>query len=24
MSCLEMLSDPDVLPHLTKAMRDIA
>eukprot|EP00529_Nitzschia_sp_RCC80_P033016 CAMPEP_0113462388 /NCGR_PEP_ID=MMETSP0014_2-20120614/12062_1 /TAXON_ID=2857 /ORGANISM="Nitzschia sp." /LENGTH=138 /DNA_ID=CAMNT_0000354241 /DNA_START=169 /DNA_END=585 /DNA_ORIENTATION=+ /assembly_acc=CAM_ASM_000159 len=23
MSCLEMLSDPDVLPHLTKAMRDI-
>ena len=24
MSCLEMLSDPSVLPHLTKAMRDIA
>ena len=24
MSCLEMLSDPDVLPHLTNAMRDIA
>jgi hypothetical protein len=24
MSCLSMLSDPDVLPHLTKAMRDIA
>jgi hypothetical protein len=24
MSCLEMLSDPEVLPHLTKAMRDIA
>ncbi len=24
MSCLEMLSDPDILPHLTKAMRDIA
>lgn len=23
MSCLEMLSDPDVLPHLTQAMRDI-
>lgn len=22
MSCLEMLSDPNVLPHLTKAMRD--
>lgn len=22
MSCLSMLSDPDVLPHLTKAMRD--
>ena len=24
MSCLPMLSDPDVLPHLTAAMRDIA
>ena len=24
MSCLEILSDPDVLPHLTNAMRDIA
>mmetsp|Transcript_26810 Transcript_26810/g.30473 ORF Transcript_26810/g.30473 Transcript_26810/m.30473 type:complete len:136 (+) Transcript_26810:155-562(+) len=24
MSCLEMLSDPEVLPHLTQAMRDIA
>jgi hypothetical protein len=24
MSCLEMLSDPEILPHLTKAMRDIA
>merc|ERR1711907_188068 len=24
MSCLEMLSDPEVLPHLTRAMRDIA
>lgn len=24
MSCLAMLSDPDVLPHLTNAMRDIA
>jgi hypothetical protein len=24
MSCLEMLSDPEVLPHLTNAMRDIA
>mmetsp|Transcript_14252 Transcript_14252/g.20053 ORF Transcript_14252/g.20053 Transcript_14252/m.20053 type:complete len:173 (+) Transcript_14252:252-770(+) len=24
MSCLPMLSDPDVLPHLTEAMRDIA
>lgn len=23
MSCLEMLSDPHVLPHLTQAMRDI-
>lgn len=23
MSCLSMLSDPDVLPHLTKAMRDV-
>ena len=23
MSCLEMLSDPEVLPHLTKAMRDV-
>jgi hypothetical protein len=23
MSCLEMLSDPEVLPHLTRAMRDI-
>ena len=23
MSCLEMLSDPEVLPHLTQAMRDI-
>ncbi|KAG7345232.1 hypothetical protein IV203_032763 [Nitzschia inconspicua] len=23
MSCLEMLSDPDVLPHLTSAMRDV-
>jgi hypothetical protein len=24
MSCLSMLSDPNVLPHLTSAMRDIA
>jgi hypothetical protein len=24
MSCLAMLSDPEILPHLTKAMRDIA
>lgn len=24
MSCLPMLSDPDILPHLTQAMRDIA
>jgi hypothetical protein len=24
LSCLPMLSDPDVLPHLTEAMRDIA
>jgi hypothetical protein len=24
MSCVPMLSDPDVLPHLTMAMRDIA
>lgn len=24
LSCLPMLSDPDVLPHLTTAMRDIA
>lgn len=24
MSCLEMLSDPEVLPHLTQAMRDVA
>ena len=24
LSCLPMLSDPDVLPHLTQAMRDIA
>ena len=24
MSCLEMLSDPEILPHLTQAMRDIA
>jgi hypothetical protein len=24
MSCLHMLSDPEILPHLTKAMRDIA
>jgi hypothetical protein len=24
LSCLSMLSDPDVLPHLTRAMRDIA
>jgi hypothetical protein len=24
MSCLGMLSDPDILPHLTQAMRDIA
>jgi hypothetical protein len=23
MSCLEMLSDPEVLPHLTQAMRDL-
>lgn len=23
LSCLEMLSDPEILPHLTKAMRDI-
>jgi len=23
MSCLEMLSDPEILPHLTEAMRDI-
>lgn len=23
MSCLEMLSDPEILPHLTTAMRDI-
>lgn len=23
MSCLEMLSDPEVLPHLTRAMRDV-
>jgi len=23
MSCLPMLSDPDVLPHLTRAMRDV-
>lgn len=23
MSCLSMLSDPDVLPHLTRAMRDV-
>ena len=23
MSCLDMLSDPEVLPHLTNAMRDI-
>jgi len=23
MSCLEMLSDPEILPHLTQAMRDI-
>ena len=23
MSCLEMLSDPEVLPHLTQAMRDV-
>mmetsp|Transcript_30037 Transcript_30037/g.49865 ORF Transcript_30037/g.49865 Transcript_30037/m.49865 type:complete len:171 (-) Transcript_30037:1010-1522(-) len=23
MSCLEMLSDPEILPHLTSAMRDI-
>lgn len=23
LSCLPMLSDPDVLPHLTQAMRDI-
>ena len=23
MSCLSMLSDPEVLPHLTKAMRDV-
>jgi hypothetical protein len=23
MSCLEMLSDPEVLPHLTSAMRDL-
>jgi hypothetical protein len=23
MSCLEMLSDPEVLPHLTSAMRDV-
>lgn len=24
LSCVPMLSDPDVLPHLTRAMRDIA
>jgi len=24
LSCQELLSDPDVLPHLTRAMRDIA
>jgi hypothetical protein len=24
MSCLHMLSDPNILPHLTQAMRDIA
>jgi hypothetical protein len=24
LSCIPMLSDPDVLPHLTEAMRDIA
>ena len=24
LSCLSMLSDPDVLPHLTQAMRDVA
>jgi hypothetical protein len=24
MSCLPMLADPEVLPHLTEAMRDIA
>jgi hypothetical protein len=23
MSCIDMLSDPEVLPHLTKAMRDL-
>ena len=23
MSCLSMLSDPKVLPHLTEAMRDL-
>lgn len=23
LSCLHMLSDPEILPHLTKAMRDI-
>jgi hypothetical protein len=24
MACLSMLSDPDVLPELTRAMRDVA
>jgi hypothetical protein len=24
LACEDMLSDPDILPHLTKAMRDIA
>ena len=23
LACLHMLSDPDVLPHLTEAMRDV-
>ena len=24
MSCMELLSDPEILPHLTAAMRDLA
>lgn len=24
MSCMELLSDPEILPHLTKTMRDVA